>query len=93
MRTNAGMFDVSHMGEVEVRGAQATAYLQNLVTNDVSGMNKNQVIYAMMCYPNGGIVDDLLIYKHTNDFYLLVINASNVEKDFQWMKDNIEAMT
>jgi aminomethyltransferase len=89
VRTNAGMFDVSHMGEVEVRGAQATAYLQNLVTNDVSGMNKNQVIYAMMCYPNGGIVDDLLIYKHTNDFYLLVINASNVEKDFQWMKDNI----
>lgn len=89
VRNNAGMFDVSHMGEVEVRGAQATAYLQNLVTNDVSGMNKNQVIYAMMCYPNGGIVDDLLIYKHTNDFYLLVINASNVEKDFQWMKDNI----
>ncbi|MGI6584718.1 MAG: glycine cleavage system aminomethyltransferase GcvT [Gracilibacteraceae bacterium] len=89
VRNNAGMFDVSHMGEVEVKGTQATDFLQNLVTNDVSKMNENQIIYAMMCYPNGGIVDDLLIYKHTNNFYLLVINASNVEKDFQWMKDNI----
>lgn len=89
VRNYAGMFDVSHMGEVEVRGPQATDYVQNLVTNDVSVMNENQVFYAMMCYPNGGIVDDLLIYKHTNDFYLLVINASNVDKDFQWMKENI----
>ncbi|HWQ30113.1 MAG TPA: glycine cleavage system aminomethyltransferase GcvT [Negativicutes bacterium] len=89
VRNNAGIFDVSHMGEVEVRGSQATDFVQNLVTNDVSVMNENQVIYAMMCYPNGGIVDDLLVYKHTNDFYLLVINASNVEKDFQWMKDNV----
>lgn len=89
VRTNAGIFDVSHMGEVEVKGAQATAFVQNLVTNDVAAMNENQVIYGMMCYPNGGIVDDLLVYKHTNDFYLLVINASNVEKDFQWMKDNV----
>lgn len=89
VRNNAGIFDVSHMGEVEVRGSQATDFVQNLVTNDVSGMNENQVIYAMMCYPNGGIVDDLLIYKHTNNYYLLVINAGNVDKDFQWMKDNI----
>ena len=89
VRNNAGIFDVSHMGEVEVRGSQATDFVQNLVTNDVSVMKENQVIYAMMCYPSGGIVDDLLVYKHTNDFYLLVINASNVEKDFQWMKDNV----
>ena len=89
VRNCAGIFDVSHMGEVEVRGPQATDFVQNLVTNDVSVMNENQVIYAMMCYPNGGIVDDLLVYKHANDFYLLVINASNVDKDFQWMKDNI----
>lgn len=89
VRNNAGVFDVSHMGEVEVRGNQATDFVQNLVTNDVSVMNENQVIYGMMCYPNGGIVDDLLVYKHTNNFYLLVINASNVEKDFQWMKDNV----
>jgi len=89
VRNNAGVFDVSHMGEVEVRGPQATDFVQNLVTNDVSVMNESQVIYGMMCYPDGGIVDDLLVYKHTNNFYLLVINASNVEKDFQWMKDNI----
>ena len=89
VRNNAGVFDVSHMGEVEVRGNQATDFVQNLVTNDVSVMNENQVIYGMMCYPNGGIVDDLLVYKHTNDHYLLVINASNVDKDFQWMKDNV----
>lgn len=89
VRNSAGLFDVSHMGEVEVRGNQATNFVQNLVTNDVSVMNENQVIYAMMCYPDGGVVDDLLIYKHTNDYYLLVINASNVDKDFQWMKDNI----
>ncbi|HQL37316.1 MAG TPA: glycine cleavage system aminomethyltransferase GcvT [Bacillota bacterium] len=89
VRNYAGMFDVSHMGEVEVKGPQATDFVQNLVTNDVSVMNENQVIYAMMCYPNGGIVDDLLVYKHTNEFYLLVINASNVDKDFQWMKDNV----
>jgi aminomethyltransferase len=89
VRNTAGLFDVSHMGEVEVRGSQATDFVQNLVTNDVSVMNETQVIYGMMCYPNGGIVDDLLVYKHTNDFYLLVINASNVDKDFQWMKDNV----
>lgn len=89
VRNFAGLFDVSHMGEVEVRGSQATDYVQNLVTNDVSIMNENQVIYGMMCYPDGGIVDDLLVYKHTNDYYLLVINASNVDKDFQWMKENV----
>lgn len=89
VRNNAGVFDVSHMGEVEVKGPQATDFINNLVTNDVSVMNVNQVIYGMMCYPDGGIVDDLLVYKHNNEFYLLVINASNVEKDFQWMKDNV----
>lgn len=89
VRNYAGIFDVSHMGEVEVRGSQATDFVQNLITNDVSAMNENQVIYGLMCYPNGGIVDDLLVYKHANDYYMLVINASNVDKDFQWMKDNV----
>lgn len=89
VRNNAGLFDVSHMGEVDVKGPQATDFIQNLVTNDVSVMNENQVIYALMCYPDGGIVDDLLVYKYTDDHYLLVINAGNVDKDFQWMKDNI----
>ncbi|MGE5629964.1 MAG: glycine cleavage system aminomethyltransferase GcvT [Caulobacteraceae bacterium] len=88
VRNNAGLFDVSHMGEVEIRGKQAADFVQNLVTNDISVMNENQVIYALMCYPDGGIVDDLLVYKFTNDYYLLVINAGNIDKDFQWMKDN-----
>jgi aminomethyltransferase len=88
VRTNAGIFDVSHMGEVEVEGNQATDFIQNLVTNDISVMNQNQILYCLMCYPDGGIVDDLLVYKHNDNHYLLVINASNTDKDFQWMKDN-----
>jgi aminomethyltransferase len=88
VRNNAGLFDVSHMGEVEVKGPQAFDFVQNLVTNDVSTMQDNQVMYALMCYPDGGTVDDLLVYKFNNEFFYLVINASNVGKDYQWMLDN-----
>lgn len=90
VRTTAGLFDVSHMGEVEVRGKDAFAFVQNLVTNDVSLLNENQIQYAMMCYEEGGVVDDLLVYKFTETHFFLVINASNVEKDFEWMKKNAE---
>ena len=89
VRNNAGLFDVSHMGEVEIKGGQATDYIQNLITNDISNMNENQIIYSLMCYPDGGIVDDLLVYKYTNNHYMLVINAGNVDKDVEWMKNNI----
>lgn len=88
VRNAAGLFDVSHMGEVEVKGADAEKYVQNLVTNDVSVLEDNQVLYSLMCYPDGGTVDDLLIYKFASDFFYLVINASNVDKDYQWMVDN-----
>lgn len=88
VRNAAGLFDVSHMGEVEVKGPQAFDYVQNLVTNDISVLNDNQVLYTMMCYPDGGIVDDLLVYKFNNEFYYLVINAGNIDKDFKWMQDN-----
>ncbi|SCY38310.1 glycine cleavage system aminomethyltransferase GcvT [Alkaliphilus peptidifermentans] len=88
VRTAVGLFDVSHMGEVEVKGSDAEAYLQNLVTNDVSILEDNQVLYTFMCYPHGGIVDDLLVYKYSKEHYLLVINAGNIDKDFSWMKDN-----
>lgn len=88
VRKSAGLFDVSHMGEVEIKGKQATDYVQNLITNDVSNMNKHQIIYSLMCYPDGGIVDDLLVYKYADDHYMLVINAANTCKDIQWMKDN-----
>lgn len=88
VRNNAGLFDVSHMGEVEVKGSHAADFIQNLITNDISEMHDNQIIYSFMCYPNGGVVDDLLVYKYTNDNYLLVINAGNIDKDFLWMQEN-----
>lgn len=88
VRNNAGLFDVSHMGEVDVRGKDAAKFAQNLVTNNIAVMENNQIIYAQMCYPEGGVVDDLLVYKYDGEHFLLVINASNIEKDFQWMLDN-----
>jgi len=90
VRNKAGLFDVSHMGEVTVKGKEAFNFVQNLVTNDVSKLENNQILYGMMCYETGGIVDDLLVYKYTDDNFYLVINASNVEKDFAWMLKNSE---
>ena len=87
VRNAAGMFDVSHMGEVDVIGKDAFAFVQNLVTNDISKLEDNQVMYGMMCYEHGGVVDDLLVYKFNGEHYYLVINASNVAKDFAWMQE------
>lgn len=86
VRTKAGLFDVSHMGEVFISGEGALAFLQNLVTNDVSKLKDGQAQYTAMCYEDGGTVDDLLIYKRKDNDYLLVVNASNIEKDVEWMK-------
>ena len=88
VRESVGVFDVSHMGEVEVRGKDAFAYVQKLTTNDISVLHKGKVQYSSMCYRDGGMVDDLLVY-HCGDYYLLVINASNVDKDFKWMQENV----
>lgn len=88
VRKQAGLFDVSHMGEVDVIGKDAAKFVQNLVTNDVSVMVDNQVIYGLMCYEHGGVVDDLLVYKRHDESFYLVINASNVDKDFAWMQEN-----
>ncbi|PMC39594.1 glycine cleavage system protein T [Bacillus sp. UMB0899] len=88
VRTKAGLFDVSHMGEVEVRGEDSLAFLQKVVTNDVSLLKSGGAQYTAMCYENGGTVDDLLIYKKEENDYLLVINASNIEKDLEWLKAN-----
>lgn len=90
VRNDVGMFDVSHMGEVIVKGKEATQFVQKLVTNDVESLEDNQVLYAMMCYPDGGVVDDLLVYKYSLESYLLVINASNIEKDFAWISEQAE---
>lgn len=85
VRTAAGLFDVSHMGEISIIGEDACKFIQRLMTNDVSNMKDEQVMYSPMCYPDGGVVDDVLIYKYSIQDYLLVVNASNAEKDFEWM--------
>ena len=82
-RKDAGLFDVSHMGELEVRGESAEGFLNYLVTNDVSKISIGQAQYTVMCHENGGIVDDLIIYKRALNRYLLVVNASNTDKDFK----------
>lgn len=88
VRTKAGLFDVSHMGEVFVSGEGALSFLQSLCTNDVSKLKDGQAQYTVMCYENGGTVDDLLIYKRQDNDYLLVVNASNIDKDVAWMKEH-----
>ncbi|AOS68546.1 glycine cleavage system protein T [Bacillus subtilis] len=88
VRTAAGLFDVSHMGEVEVSGNDSLSFLQRLMTNDVSALTPGRAQYTAMCYPDGGTVDDLLIYQKGENRYLLVINASNIDKDLAWMKEH-----
>lgn len=88
VRDSVGIFDVSHMGEVEVRGEDAFEFVQKITTNDVSKLEKGNVQYSAMCYENGGVVDDLLVYN-CGDYYMLVINASNIDKDFKWMQSNV----
>lgn len=88
VRTKAGLFDVSHMGEIWAEGKGAFAFLQNLVTNDLAGMQEGQIRYSPMCYKDGGTVDDLLVYKYGEELYLIVVNAANIEKDWNWMQEN-----
>jgi aminomethyltransferase len=85
VRRAAGLFDISHMGEFEVRGPDALAAVQRLVTNDASTLEIGQVQYAALCYPEGGIVDDLTVYRLAADHYMLVVNASNIDKDWAWV--------
>jgi aminomethyltransferase len=88
VRTDVGVFDVSHMGEFWVKGPNALAFLQKITSNDVSALTIGKIQYA--CFPNGkgGIVDDLLVYHYENEKYLLVVNASNIEKDWNWCVAN-----
>ena len=89
VRNAAGVFDVSHMGEFEVRGRDAVGFLQRVTVNDVSRLTEGKAQYSAMCNVDGGIVDDLLIY-HFGDRYMLVVNASNIGKDFAWLKSNLK---
>ncbi|MCF6137878.1 glycine cleavage system aminomethyltransferase GcvT [Pseudalkalibacillus berkeleyi] len=88
VRTKAGLFDVSHMGEITVKGPDAESYLQYVMTNDVSKLKDGGAQYTAMCYETGGTVDDLLVYKRGDEDYLLVVNAANIEKDFEWLLKN-----
>jgi aminomethyltransferase len=89
VREHAGLFDVSHMGEIEVKGPGSLEYLQKMMTNDVSKLVDGKAQYTAMCYENGGTVDDLLVYKRADHDYLLVVNASNIDKDFNWLKEHV----
>lgn len=88
VREKAGLFDVSHMGEVYVTGPAAFDFVQHLVSNDVSKLVDGKALYTVMCREDGGIVDDLLVYRRGTDSYMLVINASNIEGDVAWMRQN-----
>ena len=88
VREKVGVFDVSHMGEVTVKGKDAERYVQHIFTNDIAGAPVGKIYYGMMCYENGGTVDDLLVYKMGENDFFLVINAANIDKDWEWMQEN-----
>ena len=87
VRSKAGLFDVSHMGEFIVSGYDAESFLQKVTINDVASLSIGQAHYSAMCYKDGGIIDDLLVYKKENEF-MLVVNASNLEKDLNWLNSH-----
>ena len=87
VRQACGVFDVSHMGEVLITGADAERYVNHIFTNDVRDMPVGKILYGMMCYEDGGVVDDLLIYKMAADRFFLVINAANIDKDWAWIQE------
>lgn len=86
VRSSVGVFDVSHMGEVFVSGNDAEKFVQHITVNDASKLIDGRVQYSAMCYEDGGIIDDLLVYRINPNNFLLVVNASNIEKDFDWMQ-------
>jgi aminomethyltransferase len=86
VRTRAGLFDVSHMGEFKVEGKDALAFLQNLVPNDVGRLAIHQALYSQLCLPDGGTIDDLIIYYLAENHYMMVVNAANIDKDFAWVE-------
>ena len=87
-RTHAGLFDVSHMGEIDVRGADAIAFVNRLTSNDVSKLINGQAQYSALTTPEGTVIDDLLVYRLAGDHLLLVVNASTTEKDWEWIKSH-----
>jgi len=85
VRERCGLFDVSHMGEIVVKGKDTVSFVNYIITNDISLYPSNKMIYGMLLNESGGVLDDLMVYKYSDDFCLLVVNASNLEKDYQWI--------
>lgn len=88
VRNNVGLFDVSHMGEISVKGPDALSFVNRLITNDLEKIVDSQVLYTFMCREDGGVVDDILVYRFSKEDILLVVNASNTDKDYQWVLEN-----
>jgi len=88
VRSTVGVFDVSHMGEFRITGEKALDLIQKVTLNDASKLEVGQVQYSAMCYPDGGLVDDLLVYRFSN-YYMIVVNASNTDKDFAWIEEHM----
>lgn len=93
VRHHCGVFDVSHMGEVFVSGADAERFVNHIFTNDISSVAPGKVMYGMMCYPDGGTVDDTCICKLADDRFLLTINAANIDKDYEWIRQHAEGFS
>lgn len=92
VRRSIGVFDVSHMGEFKIKGPDALTFVQKVTTNDASKLFNGKVQYSAMCYTNGGIVDDLLVYRIAEDEFMFVVNAANINKDFDWCKENVGSL-
>jgi glycine cleavage system T protein (aminomethyltransferase) len=88
VRNKVGLFDVSHMGEITIKGKDALKFVNYLMTNDISKVVDNQIVYTFMCQPDGGVVDDLLVYRYGPEDFYLVVNASNADKDYEWILDH-----
>ena len=89
VRTAAGLFDVSHMGQIEIAGPQALEAVQHLTCNDASKLALGQIQYSALTTPGGGFVDDILTYRIADDHFMLVVNAGNIVKDFEWIQSNV----
>ena len=89
VRNHVGMFDVSHMGEVLVKGPNALQYLEQLCTNEMTSLEVGQIRYSFLCYENGAVVDDILVYRFNENLYCLVVNASNIDKDVEWLNAHL----
>ncbi len=91
VRTGVGLFDVSHMGEFDIKGSDAFVFINSLIPNELEKIKDNQAMYSALLNEQGTFIDDLLIYRHTHDHYLLVVNASNIDKDFRWLTSNLKS--